>query len=531
MAVLIRLLRINAALWGYFAWWVLVKAGWRRPKQTPGQRLAQTFERLGTTFIKFGQVLSVRADLLPDDYLVALRGLQDRIPAFSSATAIAEIETAFGRSVDELFAEFDPAPLAAASIAQVHRGRLRDGRDVVVKVRRPGIKEQVSLDMRMLRRAVRTLLWFAPAMHRYQPLAVIQEINVHLQKELDFRQEARNIARFARALEKFEYLYIPRAVEGLCTPAVMVQERSRGVRIDDASLKEQGPALARQLTGIYLYQLLVLGAFHGDPHPGNLFVMPDRRICLHDFGLVGALDAATRRNLAAFMQALACRNGEWLLDVYLELGVLSGRVDRRVLLGNIEELLQEYAGLPLNEWSVPEIFMRIARMGMAQNVRLPHNLLVLARAMYLLESTTRGLDPAFNPFEYIEEQSGELLREAAEAQAAGAETARLKYEAATAVQGFPATLAGWLYQLRANGIEMKIRHHGLDDFERHVDRSSNRVALALVILGLFIAASILMTGHVGPSWAGMPLLALLGYALALWFTWRLVTGITRSGRL
>lgn len=530
MSYLSRFIRINWALWGYLLWLGVVRLHWVRPTLSPARKFAGMLEGLGTTFIKLGQGLSLRRDLLPDDYIEALQVLQDRVKPFDARLAVREIEQALGAPVDELFAEFDQQPLAAASIAQVHTARLRDGREVVVKVRRPAIKSQVTRDMRLLRLAVRILLAMMPRLGRFRLLSIIEEIDTRLQSEMDFQREARNVKRFVQMFAGSETIYVPPVVDDLYTETVLVQARSGGRRIDDPLVKERGTALAQALVDAYLRQFFLHGLFHGDPHPGNLFIMEDGRICFHDFGLVGFLDQRSRKNLAAAMQAFVQRDSAWLLDAYLDLGLIAGDLDRAEFVRGMEEMLEDYAALPMKDWSFSEAFIAMMRLGRGHNVRVPHNLLVYLRASLLVESAVRTLDSEFNVMQGL--AAGEQrIRDAVASRATDAMKSRLKYEAAEAVQELPGTLAEAMRNLRREGFQWRLYHRGLEDLESHLDRSSNRLALALVTLGLYIASSLLMQSEFGPRVAGIPLPALIGYGLAFWFTFRLVRGISRSGRL
>ena len=531
MTYVSRFLQISGALWGYLIWWGLVRMHFIHPAQPPSEKFARLLERLGVTFIKLGQGLSLHRDLLPNEYVCALQSLQDKAAVFDGKTAIREVEKAFNRPADEIFAELNPQPLAAASIAQVHEARLRDGRQVIVKIRRPGIKMQVSQDMRLLKLTIRTLLVLVPGLRQYQPLGIIEEIAISLHKEMDFRQEARNIRRFVTAFKNSATINIPNVVDDLYTETVLVQEKSGGARVDDPKVRVQGRKLARAFIEAYTRQFFVMGVFHGDPHPGNLFIMDDGRICFHDFGLVGFLDRAARRNLAAFMQAFVHQDSEWLLDAYLDMGWLGGRLDRATFRRGLEELFEDYATLPLKDWSFAEAFMRVTRMGWGQNIRIPHNLLVFMRAAFLIEATVRSLDPEFNLLDTAVATAERSVKETVQKETSDAMKARLKHETALAVQDFPEALGQWIRKIRTEGIQWRLYHHGLEDFEKHLDRSSNRISLALVTLGLYIAASLLMQVDIGPRLGEVPLLAAIGYALALWFTFRLARGISRSGRL
>ena len=530
MSGLRRLIQIGFAVSGYLLWWLLVRLHLWRPSITPAQRLCRMCERLGATFVKLGQGLSLHSDLLPDDYILALQSLQDRVAPFPDEIARREVEQALGKPIAELFAEFEAHPLAAASIAQVHKARLRDGRQVVVKIRRPRIKAEIDRDMRLLRGVMRMMLMLFPWLRRFEPLAIIDEIWTNLRKETDFRKEAHSIKCFAEAFKDSATVHVPALIEGLYTESVLVTELSGGRRVDDPAVRAQGARLAQAFVEAYLQQVFVLGVFHGDPHPGNLFIMDSGQICFHDFGIVGVLDPRMRRHLAAFMLAFVYQDGEWLLDAAVDLGLLAGDLNRDEFRQGLQEIIQDYAGRPLKDWSLAEGFVRIARLGEGRNVRVPHNLLVLMRAMFLMENAVRGLDPEFNLLAGLLGKAEEVLRSSA---GAGAETGlnRLRFEAAAGAHELPAELGAWIHKVRAKGLELQLQHHGLEELEKHIDRSSNRMALALVTLGLYIAASLLMQHSIGPRLGEMPLLAAVGYGLALWFTWRLARGISRSGKL
>ena len=530
MSGLRRLFQIGIAVCAYLLWWLLVRLHLWRPAVTPAQRLCRTVERLGTTFVKLGQGLSLHRDLLPDEHIRALQSLQDHVAPFPDEVARLEVEQALGKPIAELFAEFEAHPLAAASIAQVHQASLHDGRRVVVKIRRPRIKAQIDRDMRLLRSVLRALLALLPWLQRYEPLAIVDEIWANLRKETDFRREARNTERFADAFRGSATVHVPAVIDGLYTESVLIQELSGGRRVDDPAVRAQGPRLAQALVEAYLQQLFVMGVFHGDPHPGNLFIMDSGKICFHDFGIVGMLDPPTRRNLAAFLLAFVHQDSEWMLDAALDLGLLAGALDHAEFRQGLQEVIQDYAGLPLKDWSLAEAFVRVARLGRGRNIRIPHNLLVLMRMLYLMENAVRELDPDFNLLQSLLGKAEEVLNPSAGADL-GAGLHRLRFEAATGARELPAELGAWIHRIRAKGVEMQIQHHGMEELEQHIARGSNRVALALVTLGLYIAASLLMQHSIGPRLGEMPALAAAGYALALWFTWRLARGISRAGKL
>lgn len=523
-----RLAQIVAILASFFLWWGLVRMRLVRRPSRPADRFRRALERLGGAFVKLGQMLGIRRDLLPDEFVTALQALQDRVAPFPSRQARREIELQLGKPILELFSDFEDEPLAAASLAQVHKAQLRGGQWVVVKVRRPGIKASISRDMRLVYVALRVLLLVWPGVQRYRPLELLRELEYNLNRELDFRVEAHNIQRFSEGLKSFDTVHVPKVVDDLYTESVLITELSGGCRVDDPEVVD-GATLAKNFVEVYLYQFFVMGFFHGDPHPGNLFIRPEGRICFHDFGLVGFLDRTTRQNLAAFVQAMVKSDSAWLVDAYLDLGVVTGDVDRAALRRGLEEMLKEYAGLPLGEWSFAEVFLDVVRIGRVQNIRLPHNLLVFMRTSFLMESTVRALDPEYNLVDGLVRKADEIrsaIRDDAKSEDA---TARLKFELAALGQDLPAELSRLVRSVRKQGIHVPLRLEGLDEFGKRIERSGNRVVVALLAGGLYVAASLLMQHSIGPRWWNFPVVSMIGYAWALWLTFKLLRAIGRSG--
>lgn len=530
----IRAFRIAAAIAG-----LLLFAARRRispSEQGPSlpQKFRATLERLGPTFVKFGQALSLRRDLLPDDYLQALRDLHDKVGPFPAELARREVEQGLDRPIAELFEAVEDQPMAAASIAQVHRARLKDGRAVIVKVRRPDIRLQIDRDMRTLLAVVRVVLILVPRLARFQPGRLVLEVWTNLRKETDFRQEARNTRRFVEAFKGWDTIYVPEVVDDLVSEAVLVQTLSGGRCIDEPGVQSDGPRLAQVLVEAYLHQFFVVGLFHGDPHPGNLFITPEGRICFHDFGLVGYLSRESRRGLAMFLQGFVHQDAGWTLDAAIDLGILGGEMDRQEFVRGIEEILGDYAALPLKDWALAEAFLRVARLGSGRNIAIPHNLLVLMRALFIVESTLRTLDPEFRLLDTLLARGAEMLKALMREGPPSGQIARLEQEAVLTAQDLPGLLAVWLHKVQREGgqVSVSIHHQGLETFEGEIRRSSNRIAVAMVTLGLYVAASLLMLHSVGPRVFGdVPLLALVGYGFALWLSWRLLRSVRQTGGL
>ena len=494
----------------------------------------RTLESLGPPFVKLGQALSLRDDLFSPPVIGELRRLQDHAAPFPADLARAEVERSLGRPIDTVFATFSDTTLAAASMAQVHRATLPGDEAVIVKIRRPHILAEIDRDMRALTRVVRLAERLMPRLRRFQPTGMVAEIWTNLRHEADFRREARNVVRFAAAFKDSSTIHIPAVYPALCGEGVLVQAMSGGRTVGDPAIGADGPRLAQALVDAYLHQFFILGAFHADPHPGNLFIMADGKICLHDFGAVGTLDRNTRHALSAYLQAFASQDACWMLDAAIELGLLDRRVEREIFVRGIEEILIDFSTLPLREWSIAEALARVTRLGQGGDFRVPRNLLLLMRTGFILESVLRQLDPELEVLDTVIAHGREAIQGLMEGPGADQARLRLAYEAIALFRQAPDALASTLRRLRRGEVSLPLADmtRSLAELETHLDRTGNRLSLAMVSLGLYVAGSLLMQHSLGPRiWGGLPLLGVLAYGLALWFTWRLARGISRSGRL
>jgi ubiquinone biosynthesis protein len=291
--------------------------------------------------------------------------------------------------------------------------------------------------------------------------------------------------------------------------------------VDDRS---QGAALAQHVIDAYVEMFFAMGVFHGDPHPGNVLVREDGRIAMHDFGIVGRLDRPTRHALAAFMLGFTEQDTEWVLDSWLELGMLSKAADRDKLRPAVATLMADYSSRPIRDWSVGEAFGRLVNATRGYNFDVPLHLIVLVRTIMLLESLVRMLDPEFSLLDSLTKRSREVMSAALGSKQ---DTRRLQFEAAVASVEWQRLLAASLQRFREEGLRLRVDHEGLPELSEHIIRGSGRVALALVTLGLYLAGSLLMQFHSGPVVWDVPFLALAFYVVAAWFTWRLVRSIGR----
>ena len=365
-------------------------------------------EELGTTFIKLGQLLSSRPDLLPDVYIDELTRLVDSVPPVPFAEIEVVIHEDFG---EDAFVSIDPEPLATASIAQTHRGLLATGHDVVVKVRRPGVVEEVDVDLSLLRSTVRLASAHSEAAQRIQLEELADELEVHLRAELDFVEEAHNTELVRELVAEFEGLVVPRVIRPYVSERVLVLERIAGRKVEAAHGldSERAAELARELFRAYVHQIVVEGVYHADPHRGNVFLTDDGRLALLDFGLIGRLDEDSRARLALLLLALAQNRADDVADLVISLSTTTLHSDQEGFVQDVRRKLPRFHHRPLASIQAGYALADLQRAAIQRDVRLPTSFALVGKTLAQADSIARLLDPDLDPVALIEEQSLEVM--------------------------------------------------------------------------------------------------------------------------
>jgi ubiquinone biosynthesis protein len=382
-----------------------VRTRGRRLRHAPVSpaHLRRALEELGPTFMKLGQVLSTRPDLVPPSFEIELARLQDSAPPVPTAAVVRAIESSLGRPVDDLYASFDPQPLAAASIGQVHAAQLPDGTDVVVKVRRPNVVDAVTVDLDLIERFA-GIAAKRKFVERYDPAGLAHEFRVTMGGELDYVREAHNADAIAEAFAGEDRVHVPRVFWSHTCDGVITEERVRGSKIDDsaaldaAALREAGidaALLARRACNILLKMVFEDGFFHADPHPGNFFVEPDGRIGLIDFGMVGQVAPGTRVGLGKVLLALVAVDVVQMADGLFDLGIVAGSIDRGAFERDLDRLLQRYAFVPLEQLRIGPLLNDVMSVVRAHRLRMPSDLALLIKTVMMCEGVAAKLDPSF----------------------------------------------------------------------------------------------------------------------------------------
>ncbi|WP_303678829.1 ABC1 kinase family protein [Ralstonia mannitolilytica] len=500
------------------------------------KRLRATLEGLGPAFVKFGQLLSLRRDMLPEVYIEELQRLQDDVAVFPGEQAREIVERELGKSVHALFTSFDETPLAAASIGQVHTAQLIDGTSVVVKVQRPGIEPIIHADVRIMRFLARQLERYVPESRRFGPGDLVEEFARLINEELDYQVEARNGDLLRENLQDDKHVFVPRIFWEQTSRRVLTMERSFGKKLTHipSSEQESRRRVAQALMASFLKQVFEDGFFHGDPHPGNVFLLEDGRLCFHDFGIMGQLSAYDQEALAQLILAVSSGEVSWMVDAYFEMGVATEGVDREAFTRDASQALDAYYEAAGKGYSFGEIVRQFALLSQRHRIKLPRQFLLVSKAFMLVESQALTLAPDFNALaslrEYAPHLLGRKLLQGANVQtefSRGFRTLRALHHAAALL---PDILNRTVEALSSGKATLHIKHDQLQGLEAHIDRASNRLSLSLIIASVVIGSSIVMAFHSGPHYAGIPVLGLLGFVVASVMGLAWAVAILRSGK-
>ncbi|MBV09035.1 MAG: ubiquinone biosynthesis protein [Rubinisphaera sp.] len=497
---------------------------------TRGERVRMTFESLGPTFIKFGQVLSTRPDLIPQDIVDELALLQERVPPFDSQVAIQTVEKALGQTINDSFGSFEPVPLATGSLGQVHCARLPDGSEVIVKIRRPRVVRDVERDLSLIHELAALIKKHVPEAEVFDPDGLVRNFERTIRRELNYLREARSIEDFDRMFDGDASLYVPQVYPNYCRENVLVMERIRGYRVDQFSdvpcLWEKRRQIANNGARLFLKSAFEHGMFHGDPHPGNFRILDDGSICLLDFGMIGVLDEQMRESLVDLFIATARKDSRRCLRIMQQFCEISNDVDERHFCADYREFIDKYYGLPLDRLDIATMLRDFVAILSTHRIRCPGDLMLLIRAIIHLDAVGRKINPEFTLVEVVVPHFKKILRDRyrpdhlwervrEEAQILGRAAHEIPLEIATALKRY-----------NREDSSFKVKVTGLDYMVNELDRSSNRIVVGLIVAAAILSSSLLVRSGAATDWFSVPIYV-TSSLLGIW----LIYGIFRSGRL
>lgn len=493
--------------------------------------LRKALEELGATFVKIGQILSTRPDLLPEPYIKELEKLQDN----NEVTDFIKVEElfyeSFGTSIDTYFLEFSKTPLASASIAQVHKAKLKDGRDVVVKVQHYNIDEKMKLDLNILRRLSK-LTSNHIANKLINPIEAFKEIEDATLNELDFKKEARNTKKFRELNKDIVCVDSPIIIDELTSKKILTMEYINGYKITDFNaLKEDGYSLSdisNKLANSFFKQVLEDGFFHGDPHPGNLFIK-EGKIYFIDFGLVGILESNLRNWLNKAMIAMALGDIDTLVDFVNAIGIKTGKVEYSVLYDDLEDIVSKYINASLKTIKISDLFKEIFDIAERNNIQFPKELVTLVRSIVILEGVIAKIDPDLEIMECIYPYVKEINKEEMLKSLNKDRLITKSYNFLSKSIEVPFKFSELVDSLTKGRAKMQLEMKGLDKPLTDLNRMVNRIAFSLIVGCMIIGSSLVVNAKTGPTFQGVSILGLIGFIvsgiLGLW----LLISIIKSG--
>jgi len=501
-----------------------------------GRHLRDMLDELGPTFVKFGQLLSTRPDIVPPDIVAELRGLQDDVRPFPFGDIEQTIQEDLGQPIARLFTEFEETPLAAASIGQVHRATLPNGRQVVVKVQRPNAPKQIEADLSLLYQAARLAKERIRALDFIDTNDIVDEFARSIRQELDYRMEGRNADAFHKDFAGHPHVAVPRVYWTYTRSRVLTLERLEGVQLADLDFEhwslDQRRRLAYLITEAWMTMIFRNGFFHGDPHPANIMVLAPDRIGLVDFGLTGRLTDDDMSKLTRLFIDAASENIEMLPKRLSDLGVRYPKEREEQFTSELREMYYRYYGATLQEIDPIQVIREAFTLIYTMNLRLPTRFVMLDKAIATLGSVGVELYPDFNVFEVAKPYARDLMLERFTPRRIAARARRESWKLGMYAAELPHQIHETLEQVRDGQIEVGFVHKGLDDLLAKLDTLFNRLVIALIVTGGLIGSSLIgIFAKTGPHILGLHIVAAFGFflsaVLGVWLLW----GVVRSGRL
>ncbi|MGD8723722.1 MAG: AarF/UbiB family protein [Desulfobacterales bacterium] len=507
----------------------------RVEKLTRPQRLRMAFEELGPTYIKLGQILSSRPDLVPVDLLEELARLQDEVPPFPFEDVRSVIESEFDVPAQELFSQLDEQPLASASIGQVHKARTKDGEWVAVKFQRPDIQKIIEVDLEIMLHLATLAERHIKEFEIHRPVKIVEEFARTLEKEIDYRIEATNMERIARQFLDRPHVYIPAVFRAYTTSRVLTTELIEGIKISKIQLiKEAGldpKVIADRVVGLVLRQAFDYGFFHADPHPGNIFVLADNVICLVDYGMMGIVDRTTREAFVDLIDSVVHQQEAKTAQALLDLTDWDIEPDIRALEREVADFMGRHFYKPLKDMEVGKLLQDLLHLTMQFRLRIPPDIFLMIKALSSVEGVGRALDPDFELITHARPFIQQVKLERFGPKRISADVIDTMSRLLLFLQQFPKDLMDLTGMIRKQRLSLQLEHKGLESMLATQDQTSNRMSFAIIIAALIIGSALIVISEIPPLVYGISLIGIIGYLVAAVMGIWLLVAIIKKGRL
>ncbi len=516
--------------------WIKDEQGVPLASYSRSTRIRMALTELGPTFIKLGQVLSLRPDLIGLELAEELTQLQSEVPADSPKLVRELVEKSLGRPINEIYAEFDDVAIASASIGQVHRATLHDGTAVVVKVQHAGIEAKVHEDMEVMA-GLAVLADRLPDLAAWKPQVLVEQLSRSLKRELNFSRELQNLQNFARSLVKFKGVRIPRTFPELSSSRILTMEYIEGVAVNkltcEVASDEQRQAIARLAADVYVEMIFTLGAYHADPHPGNVLVINGSELGLLDFGMVGRIDDRLRESIEEMLLSVLSQDVSMLATLIKRVGRTPPRLDDSLLSIDVADLVANYGSQSLQTFDLSGALNDVTDIMHRHQISLPPQTSLLIKMLITLEGTLHQLAPKFSLIEVMQPFFRRMWLRRLSPKRQAKRIRRVYFELEALLETLPGQVSSVMQLIQEGRLDVHLAHKGLSP-------SVNRLVLGILISSVFLGSSILLAYEVPPLlfmqpvWWGierLSLFGLLGYALSMMVGLRLVMAINRSGHL
>jgi ubiquinone biosynthesis protein len=486
--------------------------------KTRPEKVRMALEELGPTFIKFGQIISTRPDLIPMSYARELEKLQDKVPAFPYEEVRKIIIEETGKGPDELFKSFDVAPFAAASIGQVHKAELHDGSRVVVKVQRPGMDKIIEVDLEIMHHLAGLMERHLKEFEIFKPREIVEEFARCLEKEIDYTIEAGNMERFRECFKNDKTIHVPAVCHELSTRRMLTMEYIDGIKATNAKkLEKDGydlKLIARNGCEAVMRQVFVAGVFHGDPHPGNIHIMPGNVICLLDFGLVGRVSLEERESFADLLKRLFNRDERKAVQSLLRLTTYRVEPDLVKMQRDMADLIDEQLFRPLKDMNMGKILEQILEMLSKHRVSLRPNLFLMIKAIVSVEKIARSLDSGIEILNFAGPHIKKIYMRRISPKYLINYFSDSVFEAVSAAADMPQDMRNLFGQMKKGDLKIQFEHVGLNSMIHAFDRNSGRVSYAIVLAALIVGSSLITLSKIPPRWGEIPVIGLAGFVIS-----------------